>query len=189
MGGVPEFTHDTVLKGLTLSDSSLSFCILDGSKVVENRSWIISPGWYAIHTGVKKPSTLTAKNLPPGMWAQVASLSVKKCPRGAIAGLAYISHALPLSEVDTPWALGPYCHIISRVGFLEKPIRRKGQLGLWKLTTTERAMIDEQFPRIDFRNTSHDTTFPPNQNALSVARVSELAKRAEKRAEKRASKA
>tara|TARA_Y100000389_G_scaffold27924_1_gene23916 strand:- start:589 stop:1155 length:567 start_codon:yes stop_codon:yes gene_type:complete len=185
MSAPPSISTD--IRGLTLKAPLLSQCILSGLKEVENRSWIIHPGWYAIHTGVGKPDSATYDKITRILGDARSGIevreSVSNAPQGAIAGLAYISHALPLAEMKgNPWASGPYCHVISQVAFLNKPIPRKGQLGQWKLSEAERAAIDAQLPGLEFKDTGHDAAYPSNQVALRDAREQELAaRRAQKR--------
>ena len=44
-------TPGTVTKGLTLRGAQTNWAILNGHKLIENRTWRIAPGWYALHTG------------------------------------------------------------------------------------------------------------------------------------------
>ena len=44
-------TPEAVTRGLTLKGAELSWSILEGRKVVENRSRLLPRGWVALHTG------------------------------------------------------------------------------------------------------------------------------------------
>ena len=47
-------TPDAVTHGLTLKGAELSWSVLEGRKVVENRSRQLPRGWVALHTGLGK---------------------------------------------------------------------------------------------------------------------------------------
>ncbi len=181
------------LRGLTLKGGFLNKLILDGHKAVENRSWIIPPGWYALHTGkgsmnasehIKIVSLFDAeraeRNLQPSMenyW---------KCCNNGICGVVHISHALPLDKMNgNRWATGPFCHVISDVAFLNEPIPCLGALGLWKLTDEQIDNLNDQLSTMEFRSTGHEQAFPPDDAALAAAKKRQSEERAKERREKK----
>jgi hypothetical protein len=56
-------TPAVVTHGITLKGARLSWAILKRRKVIENRSIKLSPGWYALHTGVGKMDALRSGEL------------------------------------------------------------------------------------------------------------------------------
>ena len=119
------------MKCLTLKGALISEAILCGLKKIENRTWVIKPGWYALHTGAgkieKETKALVVKN-----W--IGDLPDEKTlPTKAVVGFILIGGSSPLDKVIAdPWATGPICNHIIKTIRLNKPILNvKGQLGLW----------------------------------------------------------
>jgi hypothetical protein len=98
----PDIPTPEKLLGITLKGDLLVAAILAGAKGVENRSWVIPPGWYALHLGLGKPSladeslwrTLWRASpggsppLPPGFgvalpprWGRLGTTRIQLCPR------------------------------------------------------------------------------------------------------------
>ncbi len=180
------------LRGLTLKGGFLNKLILDGHKVVENRSWVIPPGWYALHTGKacmkvsefeKLMSLFNAdcaeRNLQPSME------NYTKCRNAGICGVVHISHALPLDKMNgNRWASGPFCHVISDAAFLNEPIPCLGALGLWKLTDEQIDNLNNQLSTMEFRSTGHEQAFPPDAAALAEAKKRQREERLKEHPEK-----
>jgi hypothetical protein len=76
-------------------------------------------------------------------------------PRGHVAGVVQILHALPpdcvgerdwsLADCGMPkrseWAIGPHCLVLGDFKRLREPIAAKGQLGNWPLTDDAKAQL------------------------------------------------
>ena len=183
------------LQALTLKGGLLNYCILDGMKTVENRSWVIAPGWYALHTGLGKLSaddtaslhTKIAAKTVDGSWSKSMSANVYNCMEHGICGLVHISHTLPVEKMENnEWASGPFCNVISDVAFLYKSIPCPGNLGLWKPNEAILRELNRQLPRLVFRRTGHEQAFPADTLALETAKRCQNEARAEaRRAKKR----
>tara|TARA_X000001036_G_scaffold33877_1_gene27661 strand:- start:5195 stop:5836 length:642 start_codon:yes stop_codon:yes gene_type:complete len=182
------------LRGLTLKGGFLNKLILDGHKVVENRSWIIPPGWYALHTGKGSMKVGEFERLQSLFNAECAERNLHpsmenytKCRNTGICGVVHISHALPLDKMNgNRWASGPFCHVISDAAFLNEPIPCLGALGLWKLTGKQIDNLNDQLSTMEFRSTGHEQAFPPDDAALAAAKKRQREERAEHREKKRA---
>ena len=119
-------------KALTLQGAQQVYAILRGIKLLENRTWAIPSGWYALHSGAqqineeRRQRTLEA-------WPDVPD--EESLPHRAIAGLFYVQrHCAP--KDCTPnyiWARGPVCNVISKAIEFERPIPCRGDRGLWDL--------------------------------------------------------
>lgn len=121
----------TDIRCITMKGALISEAILCGYKKVENRTWSIKPGWYALHTGagkIEKPTKLVVtQNWPPG----IPMPNDSDLPRSAIVGLIHIGYSTAMIE-PKGWETGPILnHIIDTIR-LEEPIYNvKGNLGLW----------------------------------------------------------
>ena len=110
-----------------------------------------------------------------------------RCPEGSIAGLVYISHALPVAHCSrSAWASGPVCHVISKVLVLERPVLHvKGFLGTWKMTADVATMVRAQVPRCAITLTGAETRLPRDDTAIGAARTAARAATKRARAEAR----
>jgi len=143
-----EITHCFVLKGFDLAWSMLEGedVLKDGKKIaihsknIENRHGRMAPGWYGVILGKGKvgvtkeryeecKAKLPQMNIPPWGWQNLKQWT------GKVVGVVEIAHSLP-HEVckQSPWAEGPVCNIISKAGWIEKPIPCKGNLGACPIT-------------------------------------------------------
>lgn len=127
----------------------------------ENRSWRHDWGggeWVAIHSGarpypVKGPDGWIAliddltRRTGWDAWTTGGTrpLGYPKYPRGAILGLARFVDCVPVQQrLSDPWAVGPWCHIISEVRVLPSPILGvKGALGFWRVLPEHDAKLRE----------------------------------------------
>jgi len=132
-----------VCEALTLQGSQQVLAILRGYKLIENRSWKIPVGWYALHAGSQVITEDRADRVKQ-MWPDVpAEVSL---PHGAILGLFYI-HSQRLPGQCRPgyiWARGPICHLISKAIEFQTPLRCSGSRGLWRLSNHQLAQIHAQ---------------------------------------------
>ncbi|CAE8635785.1 unnamed protein product [Polarella glacialis] len=120
---------------------------LKGKKLVENRFWQMTPGWYALHVGSARGSR----------WGREACLrhpdlpcqeeAIPQAPFGHISGLVHFSEVRTPAECGNHvWASGPLCHIVSKTIQLEWPFWHRGNHGLWQPCEGTRELILEQLP-------------------------------------------
>lgn len=131
-----------VTKGITIIQPFASL-ILAGIKTVENRSWPCkNPGYYALHAGKTKCSRKEIDRLKKIPSLAYFVQDMKDIPVGAIIGIVKFGVIEPSSDVDDFWKMndGFWWHI-DEVIKLDKPIERKGQLGLWNLTKEESSIL------------------------------------------------
>ena len=123
-----ENTH----KAFTLQGAQQVFAILRGIKLIENRTWAIPKGWYAIHAGAQMINEERAQRT---LQAWPDAPPEEELPHRAIAGLIYVQeHRSPQQCKDGYiWARGPVCNVISRAIELARPVRCRGDRGLWQL--------------------------------------------------------
>ena len=121
-----------VTRALTLKGAQYNWAILNGYKIIENRTWRIKPGWYALHTGLGA----TTKEVQLRMRSLVSSIPEERSlTKGVIVGAVHISHSLDQRECTIcPWATGPVCNIVSDVVVLPTPVPHKGALSCWKIS-------------------------------------------------------
>jgi len=137
---IGEITH-----GLTLRGAQLSWAILEGEKVIENRTVSLPAGWIAIHTGVGK--------LDPEHERKVRSLLPNVppealLPHGCIVGACRIDRATSVQAcmgTDAQvWATGPVCNVVGAVCKLSRPVPHKGALGLWPIDAAVLVSVQAQ---------------------------------------------
>lgn len=180
-----------ITKALTLKSSWLASALLHGKKPFENRSQQWSSGWYAVHVGVSKDGDDWAEKhvrdcceTDEDVAFVAADVHGGLLPRGAIVGFCRIAHVLPPEACNgSPWALGPYCHVISQTAFLSTPLENvRGQLGLWTMDAPTQCRLSHHAGRNAIRTSMHVQQFPADPRALVRARARLLE---EKRAAKR----
>lgn len=112
--------------------AQISWAILAGEKVIENRSWRIAPGWYALHTG----TGVASSEQKVRMRARVPTIPAESSlPKGVIVGALQISHSLNLERcTSSPWASGPICNVVAQTCALKTPVAHKGALSLWPIS-------------------------------------------------------
>lgn len=173
---------DEVTHGFTLKSPWLTAAMLTGAKQVENRSQVWKQGWYAVHTGVGTKGDEWAKehvrqNATAAEWEQIQACveAGNRVPRGHIAGLCYIKHALPedcvVDEYDrqSGWAIGPYCMVIDWWKWLSAPIECKGQLGTWPLNKSTKDLLERRI-NTDLHGDEASYKYPGNPEALERRR-------------------
>lgn len=171
------------LQGLTVQGPHQALAMLQGRKLIENRSWPIPVGWYALRVGAARGSH----------WGRLAADKYRDMPRDeealagvpmcAIVGLIHIAEQRSVAECGEDfWAYGPICHIISQTVQLEAPIAYSTQQrcgNLWPLSERTWQRIAEQLPRCRFQIFQPPATFgtahrprqgPAIDAALSYAR-------------------
>ena len=114
--------------------------IVRGVKTIENRTWYTSHrGPLVIHAGT---STRVYRSDFPAFLGRVRAANAQHeldalapigdLPRGAILGTVDLIDVCRLEDTyDSPWAVGPWCWIVSDPRRLDAPIPRTGGRGLW----------------------------------------------------------
>ncbi|CAK0874497.1 unnamed protein product, partial [Prorocentrum cordatum] len=135
----------SVSQGLTLQGAQQVLAILKGVKLIENRSWKIPLGWYAIHAGSKLINEERGARTREA-WPEVPP--EESLPHGAILGLFCVHRHLAPQKCRPGyiWARGPVCHLISKAIELPRPIFCSGGGGLWSLPPWALAEIGKQLP-------------------------------------------
>ena len=88
-------TPEAVTRGLTLKGAELSWSILEGRKVVDNRSRQLPRGWVALHTGqgeIAAAHLATVKSVCADLPSQ------DTLPRGVIVGAIRIDRACEVAQ-------------------------------------------------------------------------------------------
>lgn len=117
------------MRAITLRGALLSEAILLGQKRVENRTWSIKPGWYALHTGAGK---ITPETLSVVMANWVGPIP-DNLPTSAIVGFVLFGVSIR-PDSFSGWETGPVLNPILKALRLPEPILNvKGQLGLWNV--------------------------------------------------------
>ena len=112
-----------VRQAFTVQGPQQAIAMLTGDKLIENRSWRIASGCYALHVGGTRNS----------YWGQEAARqhqelprnenNIKGIPLSSIVGLVFISERRTVGECAGDfWARGPHCHVVARAVQLERPI-------------------------------------------------------------------
>lgn len=139
----PAASASDVTSALTLRGAQLSSSILHGHKRVENRQFVMRPGWYALHTGQKMD--VHESQLP--LLRSIAGLpSEQSLPHSSIVGAIEISHALSQEQCQhvEPWASGPVGNVIARYCRLQTPVAHAGKLAPWRIDDDAVARVQEQ---------------------------------------------
>lgn len=135
-----------------------AFCITNGTKRVENRSWGTKHrGLLLIHAGQTRQDV--AEEIHDDS-PEMNVFDMQTSPRGAIVGICNLVDCLPIGEIlpkigvdfwneQHVWAGGPYCWILRDPIAFATPIPLKGALALFevpdyieKITYVEEAIRD-----------------------------------------------
>lgn len=154
----------TITKALTLRGAQYNHCILEGHKTIENRSWRIAPGWYALHTGAGKSDAATQQRLRLLVPSVPDEASL---PKGVIVGAINISHSLTEAEcASSPWATGPICNVVAETVALPRPVPHKGALGLWNIDASVLAELQVALAAAPTRSNAAANTSLPGPRSL-----------------------
>ncbi|CAK9052565.1 Hypothetical protein SCF082_LOCUS28745 [Durusdinium trenchii] len=141
---------EEVKLALTVQGPQQGLAMVNGLKQVENRSWQIPTGWYALHVGAKPLKALGKAWVYRMEEAWPDAPAEETLPSSCIIGLIRISDHRHPSECETSqkiWAVGPICHIIDEAIELPRPIPARGHAGLWPLSTAARVELLQQLPQ------------------------------------------
>lgn len=139
-------TPGAITHSLTIRGADHVWSILEGerhedtgeilaSKNIENRSFRIAPGWYALIYGKGSKGVTTERYNEcqarlPDMTLPPPDTPYLERMRGSAVGAVRISHSLPIEDcADSPWATGPVCNIIAEVGWFHTPEPCAGGIG------------------------------------------------------------
>ena len=129
-----------VTNAFTLSDPSLAWLILNGTKIIENRNFKMTAGWYAVHVGSTAHCPI-ATELP--LIKEFGMPSVLSMQKGVVSGVCRIEGSLPASQCkDNRWAMPEqykFCNIITKVIRFDggETVKARGNLGSWPLKDSE----------------------------------------------------
>jgi hypothetical protein len=132
-----------VTHGFTVQGPAQALAMLTGRKLIENRSWQIPPGWYALHCGSKRESEwgLRAGEICPDLPKEAELRHLF----GSIIGLLHITEQRAVEECSgNAWAFGPVCHLVAGAVQFEVPIKYRGNQGLWQLPSEELQQVLKQ---------------------------------------------
>ena len=109
------------------------YCITNGTKRVENRTWYTPyRGPLLIHAG-KKFQTGAEYEINADS-PEVDLVGMQRSPRGAIVGVCQLIACVRedrVAEDQRIWAGGPWCFVLANVKAFEAPIPWKGMLGFF----------------------------------------------------------
>ena len=104
------------------------------SKVIENRHFKITPGWYGVVVGKgmgNRADYEMVKRALPGMTIPTWESPQSKRMKGKIVGIVQISHSVKTEQCTTsPWAMGPVCNIIAQAAWLPAWVDSVGGQGV-----------------------------------------------------------
>lgn len=144
---MPSFTSANSYAGAAVKALSIlqpwAEVILAGWKDVENRVWRNSfRGEFLIHAGKKYDTesegfilkALIELGRLRGHEVENYLYAMRNAPRGAILGRARITTCVtPLLVPGNPWALGPWCYLLSDIKRFEFPQPYRGALGFFEV--------------------------------------------------------
>ena len=108
--------------------------VMGSSKVIENRHFRITPGWYGVVVGKgmgRREDYEMVKRTLPGMSIPAWESQQSKRMRGKIVGIVQITHSVKTEVCTTsPWATGPVCNIITRAAWLPTWVDGRGGQGV-----------------------------------------------------------
>ena len=138
-----------VTHGFTLSNPAWAWLILNGHKIIENRSNKLQPGWYAVHVGATAHCSI-ADEIP--FTREFGMPSVIGMENGVVHGLCKIEMSLPYEQCkNNRWACADYkvCNIITEVIPFRKTVQASGNLGAWPLKVSTELVRQEAKDNID----------------------------------------
>lgn len=107
-----------------------AWAIMQGIKTVENRSWLTKyRGPLVVIAGASKDRLTIGREFTERLGIVVPA----DLPRGCILGVVNLDSIVLPSEVDSPFAEGPWCWCLSNPVKLEQPVPYRGQLGLFEV--------------------------------------------------------
>ena len=131
---------DDTTHAFSLNDPSLAWLILHGHKIIENRDFRITPGWYGVAvTATARMSVVTELALQKKFSGMPSAVALHKW-NGHVVGVCRVGHSLPAELAKkNRWYCAPYkvANVITEyVSFLE-PVKARGNFGTWPLRQSE----------------------------------------------------
>mmetsp|Transcript_64801 Transcript_64801/g.130175 ORF Transcript_64801/g.130175 Transcript_64801/m.130175 type:complete len:152 (+) Transcript_64801:523-978(+) len=132
--------------------------MVTGRKRIENRSWHIPLGWYALHVGMKPLASIGVEWCERMKVAWPEAPPESKLPSSSIVGLIHVSDrrspgdCLPQDHKQNIWAVGPVCHVISEAVVLQRPIQQGGGPHLWPIPSTTQEQIRRQLRDLEVQS-------------------------------------
>ena len=126
-------TAEQVTHCFTLSDPVLAWLIVNGKKTLENRTFRLGVGWYAVHVGKGARADVEAARRLRSEYPEMPEPAVM--PRGCVYGACKIIGARAASEVHGErWYVAPYpwANVIGDAVRFDEPAGRamRGNLGV-----------------------------------------------------------
>lgn len=135
---------ELVTHAFSLSDTQLAWLILNNKKNIENRSFRLSPGWYAVATTATAYTDVHDEVARSKKYAEIVSpLHIAK---GVVLGVCKIGYAKPSGEcLKEEWCVPSYkvCNFITAtISFCDwsKGIKCRGNFGAWPLKESQEAV-------------------------------------------------
>ena len=116
---------------LTMKGAQISWAILAGHKIIENRHMRMRPGWYLLHTGKGSQDAAHQEKMRGIVGAALPAEA--DLPHGVVVGALHVVRSLRPEECQgSVWASGPFCNVVGASCTLATPVAAQGSLGLWK---------------------------------------------------------
>ena len=116
---------------LTMKGAQISWAILAGHKIIENRHMRMRPGWYLLHTGKGSQDSAHQEKMRGIVGAALPAEA--DLPHGVVVGALHVVRSLRPDECQgSVWASGPFCNVVGASCTLATPVAAQGSLGLWK---------------------------------------------------------
>ena len=138
-------TPDKITHAFTLKGYHWAYAMLEGermngetmgrSKVIENRHFRITPGWYGVVVGKgagRREDYEMVRRALPTMAIPAWESQQAKNMRGKLVGIVQITHSVKTEMCTTPWAQGPIdiCNVIAHAAWLPEFVDNVGGQGV-----------------------------------------------------------
>ena len=154
---------------LTMKGAQISWAILAGHKIIENRHMRMRPGWYLLHTGKGSQDAAHQEKMRGIVGAALPAEA--DLPHGVVVGALHVVRSLRPEECQgSVWASGPFCNVVGASCTLATPVAAQGSLGLWKpgpavLEHVRAQLIDAPVLRNDV---AHLLRAPPSAEEVTL---------------------
>lgn len=137
---------------MTLKGPQLSWSILNGFKLIENRSRSLGlkEGWYGLHTGKGSIEQGNRQKLI----SEITSLPDVESGLvfGSLVGAFHVLEQRVNTQCGSSiWVDGPVCYVIDATIAIDEPIACPGRLGAWKLDPSIRRKLVSQLSKAKLR--------------------------------------
>lgn len=139
-----------------------AYCITNGTKRVENRTWYTSyRGLVLIHAGKRYQNGM--EHAIHSDSPEVDIVGMLRAPRGALVGVAYLYDCVRPDQVDVDqqiWAGGPWCFLLGSVYEFSQPVPYDGALRFFDVPDS---VVAHAMSRLQGVGT---WTVPPGRSAM-----------------------